>query len=269
MRLVIVLSVLFLHVFLLPAARAVPAAGELPDGVIDRDILNLVFSTTETLRYDVSWTGGIKIGELDLSLEPDDQDGFAIHARVVDVGIFHFFYPVNDVFTTYVRGADKLPYRYEVLQREGRGSVTRRLTVYDQQKLKVRYRRDDEAELVVDVAGPVYNEFSSFYITRVMRLPGGGVFMVPTFADKRRNEVKVRVLGREELKTSLGRVRTVAVAPIMEFKGLYDKDGDTVIWLTDDVCRIPVRVRSRIAVGSLTARLVEFSSPSCPLHRGD
>ena len=110
-------------------------------------------------------------------------------------------------------------------------------------------------EEVFPVAGPVYNEFSSFYRTRSMELIPGRSFMVPTFADKKRNEVKVLVKGREDIDTVFGRVRTVIVMPQMKFKGLYDKNGDTVIWLTDDECRVPVRINSKILIGSLTADL--------------
>ena len=53
--------------------------------------------------------------------------------------------------------------------------------------------------------------------------------------------------------------------PKMKFKGLYDKDGDTVFWLTDDACRVPVKIDSKILIGSLVAELVDYSNPVCPL----
>lgn len=216
------------------------------------------------MHFAVSWTGGIRIGDLDLELRPDGKGGVAIHARVSDFGAFRMVYPVDDTFVTYLGRERMLPYRYEVLQREGwRARETMRLTWYDQDGLVVKYRKNDEGEQVFPVAGPVHNEFSSFYITRAMDLVPGRPFMVPTFADRKRNEVRVLVKGREEVDTPYGRVRTVVVMPIMKFKGLYDKDGDTVIWLTDDECRVPVRINSKIAVGSLTAELDAYHNAAC------
>jgi hypothetical protein len=252
-------------------AAALPVvlqADELAEGVVRPDLLQTIFSGDETMHFAVSWTGGIRIGDLDLELKPDGKGGRAIHARVSDFGAFRMFYPVDDVFVTYVGGNRMLPYRYEVLQREGwRGKETRRLTSYDQAGRKVKYRKNDGAEEAFPVAGPVYNEFSSFYITRSMELIPGRPFMVPTFADRKRNEVKVLVRGREELDTPYGRVGTIVVMPIMKFKGLYDKDGDTVIWLTDDECRVPVRINSKIAIGSLTATLDGYSNSACERYR--
>lgn len=256
-------------VFLLALAQVIfvapisARAEVLAEGVPRQDIVQTIFSGDETMHFSVSWTGGIKIGDLYLQLQPDGADGYAIHARVSDFGLFRLLYPVDDVFVTLVAGARKLPYRYEVLQREGRGSETERLTLYDQSSLLVNYSKNSMAEQVFPVAGPVYNEFSSFYITRSMDLVPGNSFMVPTFADKKRNEVKVMVKGKEDLDTVLGRVRTVVVMPLMKFKGLYDKDGDTVIWFTDDECRVPVRINSKILIGSLTAELQSYSNTGC------
>jgi hypothetical protein len=100
-----------------------------------------------------------------------------------------------------------------------------------------------------------------------LRLDQGRQQLVPVFADKKRHLVPVQVLGREARKTQFGTLRTVKVQPQMRFKGLYDKDGDTVFWLTDDACRVPVEVKSKILIGSLVAELVEYSSPVCRMRQ--
>jgi len=235
---------------------------ELGEGEVRREIMKTIFSGSETMHFSVSWTGGIKIGDLSLDLGSKGDDDFAIHARVTDYGLFRLVYPVDDEFTTSVRGTTKLPYRYEVHQREGRRE-TRRLTLYDQAGLRVKYRKNEMEEELFPIAGPVHNEFSSFYATRIMELVPGESFMVPTFADRKRNEVPVLVKGKEDIDTVFGRVRTVVVLPRMKFKGLYDKTGDTVIWLTDDECRVPVRINSKILIGSLTAELTDYVNPAC------
>jgi hypothetical protein len=102
-----------------------------------------------------------------------------------------------------------------------------------------------------------------------MPFAAGEAFLVPTFADKRRNEVQVRVLDRETLDdTILGRVETMQVMPVLEFKGLYDKNGDTVIWYTNDACRVPVRISSKLMIGSLTLNLAGYRNTYCPQYDG-
>lgn len=237
-----------------------------PLGVPDPSLLHSAYGGDETFQYDVSWSGGIKIGELRLRIirTAGTQDSFEIHARITDYGAFRFFYPVDDTFVTFVQGTERLPVRYEVEQKEGRGYKAHRLTLYDQKGNRVRYRKNDGPEKEYSVAGRVHNEFSSFFFTRVLPFAPDKSVIVPTFADEKRHEVVVtpREWTRFD-ETLLGPVSVIEVLPRMTFKGLYDKSGDTVIWFTDDACRVPVRIRSKILIGSLTAELVAYHGTSC------
>ena len=118
----LVLLLIFFSLFLTISSQA----EELKEGKIHPDVMQTVFSGYEEMHYTISWTGGIKIGDLLLTLKQIDEEQYEINARITDYGLFKFFYPVDDTFVTLVRGAFKLPYRYDVLQKEGRGSVTRR-----------------------------------------------------------------------------------------------------------------------------------------------
>lgn len=228
------------------------------------DVLANMFDGEEQMHFNISWSGGPKIGDLYLSVKKQAHSGeYAIHVRVTDYGLFKLFYPVDDTFTTYVKGDLKLPILYEVFQKEGRGSKTKRLTRYDQQALQVTYRKNEQPEEVFSLLGTVYNEFSAFFITRALRLVKDAEKIIPAFVDKKRHEVAVQLLSREPRKSIFGEVPTLKVKPVMSFKGLYDKDGDTVFWLTDDECRIPVEIESKILIGFLSAELVEYSSTSC------
>jgi len=261
---------LLFFIFILFVPHSLYASGTVAAPMqVDKNSMSAIFSGNEFMHFSVSWSGGIKIGDLFLTVEQGENDAdFIIRARVKDYGLFRLFYPVNDTFSTNVRGPMKLPYRYEVEQKEGHGSsVTHRLTLYDQTNLRVSYRKNRGDVKKFSLAGPAYNEFSSFFITRALRFTGLQP-IVPTFVDEKRHEVAVAMLAREKRKTLFGKIETLKVMPKMDFKGLYDKDGDTVFWLTDDSCRIPVAINSKIMIGSLTAELVEYKNPACPKQTG-
>jgi hypothetical protein len=237
-----------------------------PLGVPAPSLLSSAYGNDETFQYDVSWSGGIKIGELLLRITriAGEQELFEIRARVTDYGAFRFFYPFDDTFVTRVSGPERLPIRYEVEQKEGISYEAHRLTLYDQEGGVVRYRKNDGPEKEFSVAGKVHNEFSSFFATRVLPFAPDTSVIVPTFADEKRHEVVVTPRQWVHFdETLLGPVNVIEVLPRMTFKGLYDKSGDTVIWFTDDDCRVPVRIRSKILIGSLTAELVAYHGASC------
>lgn len=239
---------------------------KIPAGNIDIEIREFAYSGEEMLKYEVSWSGGIKIGDLHMEIRKSstNEDTYTIHARVKDSGIFHFFYPVNDTFDTVVSGDHRLPVRYDVEQKEGRSYHALRHTEYDQKNGIVRYQKNNNAVETFEVKGEVHNEFSSFLYTRILALDKNKPVIVPTFADKKRHEVVVRTDDRIRVDNKLlGKINVLPVTPIMDFKGLYDKAGDTVILYSDDRCRIPVRITSKILIGSITAELVDYSSSTC------
>ena len=233
---------------------------------LDTTTLAIIFSGSETLHYAVSWSGGVKIGDIYMKInnEKGEDDSFNISAKVKDYGPLELLYPIDDTFNCFVSGPMKLPYRYEVYQKEGYGRKTTRLTQYDQVNLLVRYQRNMEAEEKFKIAGTVYNEFASFIITRALKFHKGEDTVVPTFADKKRQEVMVSLVQREKRQTVFGVKDTLKVYPKMYFKGLYEKSGKTFVWLTDDKCRVPVEIHSKIAIGSLVAELVEYTNSACP-----
>ncbi len=243
------------------------AAEKIPFGKIIPEIARIAYAGGEKLFYDISWTGGLKIGELHLELKkvPDKKETYAIIAKVTtNHGMFQYIYPVKDTHITIVKGDDRLPVSYEVWQKEGRSYTAHRFTRYEQDQGKVIYTKEGDPTEVFSVSGTTYNEFSSFFGSRVMPLEVNKPFKVPTFADEKRNEVVVEPMRKTHLDdTVIGPVDTIEVMPILTFKGLYDKRGDTVIWYTDDVCRVPVLINSKIVIGSLTSTLVYYSNPAC------
>jgi hypothetical protein len=260
-------QLILLVVVLLLTSSPLLAKDSSPPLPVNKKILATIYSGLEFMHYAVSWSGGIKIGDLYLAVVPaENDDGFVITAQVTDYGLFHLFYPLDDTFRTSVRGSLKLPYQYDVLQKEGYGSrEIHRQTFYDQRSLQVRYQKNKQPVKEFSLTGTAYNEFSSFYITRslIFQEQQNQKKIIPTFVDEKRHEVAVLMLGREERDSLFGKVTTLKVMPKMEFEGLYDKDGDTVFWLTDDVCRVPVAINSKILIGSLTAELIEYTNPAC------
>lgn len=263
------LVLLLCSLFVAANAMAAPDAAsktELLPAQVSNDTLAAIFSGDETLHYSVSWSGGVKIGDIYMQIRPESSrpQAHVISARVKDYGPLSVIYPVDDTFRCFVGGTMKLPYRYEVEQKEGYGRETSRLTMYDQDQLLVRYQKNKEPQQKFPISGTVYNEFASFIITRALTFKDGRHVVVPTFADKKRHEVRVSMTKQEQKMTVFGKLNTLKVQPRMQFKGLYEKSGDTIVWLTDDRCRVPVEIHSKIVVGALVAELVEYSNSACP-----
>ena len=264
---------LFILLFLLLLGGTIFTPGqskaqELTAEQVDPRILATIFSGHETLHYEDSWSGGMKIGDIYLQILPEKErpNAYRISAKVTDYGPLKLMYPVDDVFSCIVEGEMKLPYRYEVLQREGlSGKVTKRVTWYDQVLKYAKYQKNDNEPKRFEMGGKSYNEFAAFIITRALVLKDGTDVIVPTFADEKRRLVAVNLIKREYRPTIFDKKQlTLKIQPKLNFKGLYEKSGDTILWVTDDQCRVPVEIRSHITVGSLVAKLADYENPACP-----
>ena len=246
-----------------PGGAAVVARDfSLAEAKPDEELLRSAYGGGESLLYAVTWLG-VKAGELLMQVirQEGDEGEFLIKVTVKSAGLLAVFYPVEDHFTTIVSGISRLPLRHEMIQREGRRR-NNKVTAYDQVHGRITYTKNNDAPELFAVDGPVHNEFSSFLFLRVMPFVTDEMTVVPTFADEKRHRVAVNLMGREALETILGKRNTLEVKPHLTFKGLYQKVGDPLIWLTDDPTRIPVKIKARIVIGSLTANLIEYRGPS-------
>ena len=223
--------------------------------------LERAYSQEENFLFSVSWLG-FHAGDLLMRVipDPDNSERFTIKVKVKSSSFFSIFYPIDDYFETTVEGKARLPVKYLFLQKEG-DRENRKVTFYDQQNLSVVYQKNEEEPLAFDIDSPVHNEYSSFFMLRVLPLAMEEPVIVPTFADKKTHAVPVSLLKKDTIKSIFGRVPTIKVQPQLAFKGLYSKRGFPDIWLTDDDYRVPVLIKAKILIGSLSARLVEYQGP--------
>jgi len=143
----------------------------------------------------------------------------------------------------------------------------------------ITFDREQGVALVTDpklkdarfAVGPcVLDVLSAFFVTRLRGVPETGELTLPVFDNGKHYQLGVRFLGRErlDLPGPLGlKAATIVVEPsLLEGTGLFVKQGRLKIWLTDDARRIPVRMRSKVAIGSVSADL-EAYTPASPVPR--
>ena len=124
---------------------------------------------------------------------------------------------------------------------------------------------------IVDRGGPpvtfeigtcVLDILSAFYVARAKDLPATGGLAIPVYDNGKVFSLVFEVVGREtlDLPAPLGKkVPTLIVAPrVPPGSGLFAQEGELRVWVTDDARRIPVRARTKVAVGSVSADLESY-----------
>ncbi len=67
-------------------------------------------------------------------------------------------------------------------------------------------------------------------------------------------------LGKETIKSDIGKIKCIKLRPKMVVDRVFKSENAMTIWISDDLNRIPVRVKSEIAVGSLKVDLTSYKN---------
>jgi hypothetical protein len=107
-----------------------------------------------------------------------------------------------------------------------------------------------------------HDPLSAFYYVRTLELEPGQEFKLESHADRKNYPLMVTVHGREEIETPAGTFQCLVVEPTLRAPGLFKHEGKLTIWMTDDARKMPVLMRSKVAIGSITVILTDYERPS-------
>lgn len=216
------------------------------------------FSMPEKLVYDLTWTG-LKAGTATLEMR-DDGDKVRIISTAQSASWVSVFYTVDDrVESTLVKKPGDLffhPSHYRLKIREGRHRRDKEV-IFDHSAGKAIYfDRLKNEKRGFDIAPPVFDPLSGFYYLRSLELSVGRPVFITIFDSKKTWNVEVQILRKEKVSLSSGMINTIVVKPLMKSEGIFSRQGDMLIWLTDDGKRVPVKMQTKVSIGSITATLV-------------
>ena len=78
---------------------------------------------------------------------------------------------------------------------------------------------------------------------------------------------KLRFLGKENLKTKFGKVKTLIFRPIVQSGRVFKAQESVTIWITDDANKIPIKMKASLTVGSLRAELEKYKGLANPFQK--
>ena len=220
----------------------------------------LPFELGERLEYDMKW-GFFPVGSATMEVlaqNPDLTDSpKVISFRVRTNSFADTFYKVRTSISSTIDPTFSRTLKYEKSQHEG--STHREILVeYDYEKKQARYYQKGSSSQICPIPGPVFDPLSIAYFFRLHPLKQGGETRLPTCDGKRFREVVVRAGMRERIKLPHGKIYAIGTTPALEnLGGVFNKSpkGMLKVWYSDDQRRVPVRVSSKVIVGSFTATL--------------
>ncbi|MEJ2723129.1 MAG: DUF3108 domain-containing protein [Deltaproteobacteria bacterium] len=220
------------------------------------------FEPGEKLTFEVRWAF-IPAAQAVLEILPlETLDGKKAYHFVMTTETNAFadvFYKVRDRFDGY---ADKNMTRSLLYRKKGSGKHKRDITVtFDWEKREAQYISLDEVREPISILPGSFDPLSVFYAFRLTPLKEGLELQVPVADGRKCVMGKARVIRRETIKVRGVSYDTFFVEPDLEHVGgVFEKSpkASVQIWVTADENQIPVKLKSKVVVGSFVAELVSI-----------
>lgn len=230
-----------------------------------RKLPNSAFGVGERLVFDVGF-GFVIAGEAVMEIPDYDyywgRKCYRIQFRVNSLPFFSTFYKVEDRYLSLMDVEGLFPWRFEQRIREG-GYKRDFSAEFDHISLVAR---TTEGEYVIPQY--VHDVVSAFYFTRTLDFKGyrsGQRVHLQNFYKDSTYQLDVKFRGRQTVEVPAGKFHCIVVEPLVKEGGLFKSEGSILLWLTDDERKLPIKVMSKIIIGSITAELREYSGINGPI----
>lgn len=230
-----------------------------------RVVEEVAFKRGELLKYRLHY-GIIDAGTATLEVKEENKkvggrNTFHVVGLGKTNGAFEWFYKVRDRYESYIDEKSIIPWLFIRRVNEG-GFIINQDQVYNHYKNKV-----NSDGKIMDVPENIQDMLSAFYAARCMDFTNAKVndiFSIPCFVDNEIWDLKIRYVGKETIKSDVGRIRCLKFRPIVQQGRIFKDEDDLNVWISDDKNHIPIRAQANILVGSIKMDLMEYSGLANP-----
>lgn len=222
------------------------------------------FERGEFLKYRIHY-GVLNAGFASVELKESNQKSDSlIHAvgKGWTTGMVGFIFSVEDRYESYFSENELKPTHF--IRKIDEGGYTQDKEVHfdfnTHQAKEINHKKSTESSFFIQ--NNVQDMLSSFYYMRNIDfsdLKANDSIDINMFFDGKMNPIKLMVLGRETIKTKFGKIETIKIRPLVQ-KGRVFKDEENVtLWISDDMNKIPLKIKASLLVGAAKAELVEYN----------
>ena len=211
------------------------------------------FDAGEWFQFSIQY-GVIRAGDALMQVENieeiDGRQCYHLVSKAESNNFFSVFFKVRDRVDSFLDKESFVTRRFSKKILEG-GYRTTFSVEFDHTDRVATYSDGTKMEF----SACAQDILSAFFYVRTLDLALGQRVEIPCHSDKKNYPLEVIVHRKETITTPVGKFDCVVVEPILKSSGVFRQKGRLTIWLTDDEYKIPVLMKSKVAVGSISAIL--------------
>ncbi len=257
---------------LLEAQDSVAVKALQPRDALDRGQVSLrfapqsAFGVGERLVFDVGY-GFFTAGEAVMTIPKTDtmfgRPCYQVLFTVNSTPTFSWIYKVEDRYETLLDVTGLFPWKFVQTVREGK--YKRDFSAVFDQVNNIAYAEDKH----YPIPPYVHDIVSAFYYIRTLDYSAsriGQKSMLENFYKDSTYSLAVKFLGRQRIEVDAGTYDCIILEPLIKEGGLFKSEGRVLVWLTDDERKIPIKVSTKVIIGSIDAELREYSGVIGPIR---
>lgn len=248
--------------------------GQDPETNVYRNVRNSSFEPGEVIKYKVHY-GFINAAEGEMVISDklfdiNNRPCYKIDVFGKSVGMFDLFLRIRDNWGTYVDTASIVTQKFYRIIEEGKYRK-HEIVDFDQNKNVASVRTYNKKKKIwrpierFDIPTNVQDMVSGYYFLRTYdfkSLNEGDIINIDAFFDDEVYDFQIRYIGTETIKTKLGKIRSLVLAPIMPENGLFKGEDSIKVWISNDANKVPLKIKAEMFVGSVEIDITEYKKRS-------
>lgn len=225
-----------------------------------RTVTNNAFKKGEKLTFAVKYkfvTAGYAVMSVGSTTETvSGRPTYPVKFTVRTTDSFDKIFKVRDTYQTWIDTDGLFPWKFTQKVREGSYSKDFSANI-DQKEKSARTTAG-----TFKTPAYVQDVLSAFYYARAhdySSMKKNESFTLKNFYGKKTHTLKVKYLGKETITVDAGTFKCIKVEPMVKEGGLFKSEGKIYLWMTDDKNHMPVKVKAKVAVGSIDSELTKYS----------
>ena len=220
------------------------------------------FKSGEWLKFRIHY-GWINASYATLQVKNskvDDKSVYHVVGKGRTTGLARAFYKVDDRYESYFDKEDYKPYKF--VRKINEGGYKKDIEInfdYDRDQAVLNDKKNKK-KYNFTIQDSIQDLISAFYYVRNTYefedlVEGESIKLNMLYDDDGIFQFKLKYLGKEVLRTKFGKVECLKFRPYVQAGRVFKEQESLSLWVSNDLNKIPIRIKADIAVGSIKADL--------------
>ena len=192
----------------------------------------------------------------------NNKKSFHVIGKGYTTGMSRFFFKVDDLYESYIDKETGNPHQF--VRKINEGGYTKNQEGFFNHSINKVLVKDykNNTEKAVIIPKNTQDILSTFYYLRnhpnIDKLKVGESIAIDMFFDDETTKFKLKFIGRENLNTKFGDVKSMVFRPFVQSGRVFKEQESLTVWISDDDNKVPLRVKASLAVGSIKADIDSY-----------